>query len=78
LPIEREIDGKYLEENARQIKAEIEKWKSEWLEFGVTVMCDSWMANSEERHQLLGLLQWHYVFLEYSQDHKFQGSKKRN
>jgi len=28
-------------------------------------------ANSEERHQLLGLLQWHYVFLEYSQDHKF-------
>jgi len=42
LPIEREIDGKYLEENVRQIKAEIEKWKSEWLEFGVTVMCDSW------------------------------------
>ncbi|KAJ1280397.1 hypothetical protein BS78_04G229600 [Paspalum vaginatum] len=49
IPTGREIDGKYLDENVKEIKKEIEKWKAEWDECGVTVMCDSWtgpMRNS--------------------------------
>ena len=45
IPSGREIDGKYLDENVK----EIEKWKNEWDECGVTIMCDSWtgpMRNS--------------------------------
>lgn len=44
IPSGREIDGKYLDENVK----EIEKWKKEWDECGVTIMCDSWtpMRNS--------------------------------
>ncbi|XP_039812046.1 uncharacterized protein LOC120675023 [Panicum virgatum] len=49
IPSGREIDGKYLDENVKEIEKEIEKWKNEWDECGVTIMCDSWtgpMRNS--------------------------------
>ncbi|XP_039840906.1 uncharacterized protein LOC120700734 [Panicum virgatum] len=49
IPSRREIDGKYLDENVKEIEKEIEKWKNEWDECGVTIMCDSWtgpMRNS--------------------------------
>ncbi|WVZ69524.1 hypothetical protein U9M48_018297 [Paspalum notatum var. saurae] len=49
IPTDREIDGKYLDENVKEIENEIEKWKKEWDECGVTLMCDSWtgpMRNS--------------------------------
>ena len=42
IPSGREIDGKYLDENVKEIEKEIEKWKNEWDECGVTIMCDSW------------------------------------
>ncbi|WVZ54485.1 hypothetical protein U9M48_005272, partial [Paspalum notatum var. saurae] len=37
IPSGREIDGKYLDENVKQIEKEIEKWKMEWDECGVTL-----------------------------------------
>ncbi|KAJ1259661.1 hypothetical protein BS78_10G173100 [Paspalum vaginatum] len=49
IPTGREIDGKYLDENVKETEKEIEKWKKEWDECGVTLMCDSWtgpMRNS--------------------------------
>ncbi|WVZ77634.1 hypothetical protein U9M48_025480, partial [Paspalum notatum var. saurae] len=49
IPTGRKIDGKYLDENVKEIENEIEKWKKEWDECGVTLMCDSWtgpMRNS--------------------------------
>ncbi|WVZ87005.1 hypothetical protein U9M48_033708 [Paspalum notatum var. saurae] len=49
IPTAREIDRKYLDENVKEIENEIEKWKKEWDECGVTLMCDSWtdpMRNS--------------------------------
>ncbi|WVZ85558.1 hypothetical protein U9M48_032472 [Paspalum notatum var. saurae] len=49
IPTVREIDGKYLDENVKETEKEIEKWKMEWDECGVTLMCDSWtgpMRNS--------------------------------
>ena len=49
IPSGREIDGKYLDENVKEIEKGIEKWKNEWDECGVTIMCDSWtgpMRNS--------------------------------
>ncbi|WVZ92462.1 hypothetical protein U9M48_038525 [Paspalum notatum var. saurae] len=49
IPTGREIDGKYLDENVKEIENEIEKWKKDWDECGVTLMCDSWtgpMRNS--------------------------------
>lgn len=42
LPTGREIDGKYLDENVKEFQAENRKWKNEWTEFCVTLMCDSW------------------------------------
>jgi hypothetical protein len=43
LPTGREIDGKYLDENE-----EINKWKSEWTEFGTTLMCDSLIGPTQK------------------------------
>ena len=42
MPIGRDIDGKYLQENVNEIKKEMEKWRRFWPEYGVTIMCDSW------------------------------------
>ena len=41
LPIGREIDDKYLDESVNEFQVEINKWKNEWIEFGVTPICDS-------------------------------------
>ncbi|KAJ1270708.1 hypothetical protein BS78_06G072600 [Paspalum vaginatum] len=38
IPTGREIDGKYLDENVKEIEKEIEKWKKEWDECGVTLI----------------------------------------
>jgi len=49
IPSGRDIDGKYLDENVKEIHNEIQKWKAEWEHCGVTLMCDSWtgpMRNS--------------------------------
>lgn len=37
-----EIDGRYLDENEKEIETEMKRWKKEWPEFGLTIMCDSW------------------------------------
>jgi hypothetical protein len=48
LPTCREIDSKYLDENVKKFQSEIDKWKSEWEEFGVTLMCDSWIGPTQK------------------------------
>ncbi|WVZ97014.1 hypothetical protein U9M48_042581, partial [Paspalum notatum var. saurae] len=67
IPSGREIDGKYLDENVKEIEKEIEKWKMEWDECGVTLILHSMMR------QAIGgeLVKWNatrfgtnYMFLE--------------
>jgi hypothetical protein len=41
-PQGRDIDGKYLDANEAELKAIFQKWRNEWHEHGVTIMCDSW------------------------------------
>ena len=41
-PQGRDIDGKYLDANEAELKAMFQKWRNEWHEHGVTIMCDSW------------------------------------
>jgi hypothetical protein len=41
-PQERDIDDKYLDVNEIELKAIFQKWRNEWHEHGVTIMCDSW------------------------------------
>jgi hypothetical protein len=41
-PQGRDIDGKYLDTNEAELKAMFQKWRNEWHEYGVTIMCDSW------------------------------------
>ena len=41
-PTGRDIDGKYLDKNESTLKKIFDKWKLEWPEYGVTIMCDSW------------------------------------
>jgi hypothetical protein len=38
----RDIDGKYLDVNETELKAMFQKWRNEWHEHGVTIICDSW------------------------------------
>jgi hypothetical protein len=38
------IDGKYLDANEAELKAVFQKWRNEWHENGVTIMCDSWIG----------------------------------
>jgi hypothetical protein len=38
----RDIDGKYLDVNEAELKSMFQKWRNEWHEYGVTIMCDSW------------------------------------
>jgi hypothetical protein len=38
----RDIDGKYLDANEAELKAMFQKWRNEWHEHGVTIMCNSW------------------------------------
>jgi hypothetical protein len=74
LPTGREIDGKYLDENE-----EINKWKSEWIEFGRTLMCDSLIGPTQKRIiNFLVYCNWMIYFLKatvdasgVSQNHKF-------
>ena len=46
LPTGKEIDGKYLDATITEIEKEIEKWKEEWPQHGLTIMCDSWTGVS--------------------------------
>jgi hypothetical protein len=41
-PQGRDIDGKYLDANEAELKAMFQKWRNEWHEHGITIMCDSW------------------------------------
>ena len=41
-PTDRDIDGKYLDENESALKKKFDKWKLKWPEYGVTIICDSW------------------------------------
>jgi hypothetical protein len=41
-PQGRDIDGKYLDANEAELKVMFQKWRNEWHEHGVTIMCDSW------------------------------------
>jgi hypothetical protein len=41
-PTGRDIDGKYLEQNEKDLKDRYAKFQKEWPNFGVTLMCDSW------------------------------------
>jgi hypothetical protein len=37
-----DIDGKYLDANETKLKAMFQKWRNEWYEHSVTIICDSW------------------------------------
>jgi hypothetical protein len=41
-PQGRDIDGKYLDANEAELKDLFQKWRNEWHEHGVSIMCDSW------------------------------------
>jgi hypothetical protein len=41
-PQGRDIDDKYLDVNEAELKAIFQKWRNEWHEHGVTIMCDLW------------------------------------
>jgi hypothetical protein len=40
--IGKELDGKFLDMNYEDMEAHMAKFKDDWKEYGVTVMCDSW------------------------------------
>jgi hypothetical protein len=42
IPREREIDGPLLDMNYADMEAHMAKFKEDWKDYGVTVMCDSW------------------------------------
>lgn len=39
--IGREIDGKYLDATEKDVKKQFERFKRDFVEYGVTLMCDS-------------------------------------
>ena len=44
IPTGNEIDGKYLVNDVQEIKKEINQWRNKFPQFGVTIMCDSWIG----------------------------------
>ncbi|PWZ08530.1 hypothetical protein Zm00014a_022984 [Zea mays] len=42
IPTGKELDGKFLDMNYEDMEAHMAKFKDDWKEYGVTVMCDSW------------------------------------
>jgi hypothetical protein len=42
IPRGREIDGPLLDMNYADMEAHMAKFKEDWKDYGVTVMCDSW------------------------------------
>jgi hypothetical protein len=38
----RDIDDKYLDANEAELNDLFQKWRNEWHEHGVSIMCDSW------------------------------------
>jgi hypothetical protein len=42
IPTGRDIDGPLLDMNYDDLKAQMEDFKENWGQFGVTIMCDSW------------------------------------
>ncbi|XP_044459577.1 uncharacterized protein [Triticum aestivum] len=42
IPTAKEIDGPYLEANYDEANSFLQKFKQDWKNFGVTLMCDSW------------------------------------
>jgi hypothetical protein len=42
IPTGREIDDTYLDSNEEEIKKHFQKFKEEWPQHGITLMCDSW------------------------------------
>jgi hypothetical protein len=43
-PTGRDIDGKYLDMNEKDLKDRYAKFQNDWPIFGVSLMCDSWTA----------------------------------
>jgi hypothetical protein len=41
-PTGRDIDGKYLDMNEKDLKDRYAKFQNDWPIFSVTLMCDSW------------------------------------
>ena len=41
-PSGKEIDGKYLDQNEKDLMDRYKQFQKEWDIFGVTLMCDSW------------------------------------
>jgi hypothetical protein len=41
-PTGRDIDGKYLDENEKDLMDRYAQFQKDWEIFGVTLMCDSW------------------------------------
>ncbi|XP_066162205.1 uncharacterized protein [Oryza sativa Japonica Group] len=41
-PTGNEIDGKYLDSTEKDVKKQFDRFKKDWDEYGVTIMCDSW------------------------------------
>jgi hypothetical protein len=42
-PQGRDIDDKYLDANEAELKDLFQKWRNEWHEHSVSIMCDSWI-----------------------------------
>ncbi|XP_035823134.1 uncharacterized protein [Zea mays] len=45
IPSGKDLDGKFLDMNYEDMEAHMAKFKDDWKEYGVTVMCDSWTDN---------------------------------
>ncbi|PWZ34176.1 hypothetical protein Zm00014a_011595 [Zea mays] len=46
IPSGKDLDGKFLDMNYEDMEAHMAKFKDDWKEYGVTVMCDSWTAHT--------------------------------
>jgi hypothetical protein len=46
IPTGRDIDGKYLDMNEKDLKDRYAKFQNDWPIFGVTLMCDSWIGST--------------------------------
>jgi hypothetical protein len=46
-PTGRDIDGKYLDQNEKDLVDRFGKFQQEWPLFGVTLMCDSWTGPTQ-------------------------------
>jgi hypothetical protein len=61
-PTRRDIDGKYLDMNEKDLKDRYAKFHNDWPIFGVSLMCDSWTGSTRMSVIIFfDILQWGHM-----------------